>query len=1619
MRRALLLIALLAPTQAQEDPPSRGDADRANEARARYLAVRPYHEQVLEDLVAAARAQGSLSTWIRRYEGAHADGDLAAGVVLARLYAVEGRGAEALSLLEGLDGEDPRRDALVGELHLGGGDPSASLAWLERAAAALPRGEARGEVLRRLAEAQLLLDQRPAAAASLARLLEDAPQDLDLRLEVAELCARGGLREEALAQFEAAQELAGGDGELRSRVLAELGALHERELQPELALEVYDEALDLLGRGHWLEEELLDRLVDLHRRRGSLLTWRAELEGQLEAAPGDLTSLVRLTRALVATGEAQVALERLGAGARRYPADGQLARHRLELARSHGTPGQRVEVLQAALASDPRAAELRYELAEALAAGGRLEAARSHWERLLEEAGRSAEACARVALRRAAWGEAEAALELLQRARDLEPGDLARHADLARHLVAMGRPEAASEALRSAAPRFEGPRALEELAALQREVGYPARAEAPLRRARAALPGDQRLALVLAGLLLDLDRPEEGRSELRGVVESTADPGLRERAARRFVESFRTPSGLAVAAGDEAQRARSGGGRAAYLLAAALHRELGDPAGERHLLAEFLAREPADRTARERLADLLVRVGQPEAALAQLGELVGRFPRSARPWRLERSSLLAELGRLAEAAEELEAIVAEAGGGARALEEVSRAFSALGRADRAIEVLGRSLTLEGGDGLGYLRLAELCLADFRYPEALQHLRTAYRIGTGDVRADALTQLHAALRGQGRLRPELRQLTQQVEARPHDLDAALLLLDLHVLEWEYQQALEVAAAQLARRPYEVRLFRRRASIHLELGMATEAVQDLSSVRALSAEPPPGLLVELLQAHLAAGQVEEAVRVALECEEPLRAASALVEAGHSDQAAQLLDRARRRPRADPEVDRRLGDLHARLGASEPAAAAYRRFLEAGGEDPTVLRRLGDLLWERGEQAQALAVGERLLLASAVPASTRGWFEEKGLLVEWTRLRCERALAHPRDGEGIQRLVQELSETSGPGVDAVVLETLAGLTRAALVEGRVPPGRSILHWSAQLGAWEAPLLGRDPEAAQGRLARARSAVLADGPVGDVVAALHLATGGEAAGDGTALDEVEGVYGDHPLVALGLARLWERAGRPGRAAQLYARAAAALEEPRVLEGERAERERRRRIRVQALRAELPFEVRAGITGESLEGLADLCQAVAEVEAPVDARGLIEGGVLAPGPVRLLQARALATAGEPAQAEELLAQVGQHAGWVEGIRLVRVAAAAGLEVHARRWNARLFEALRGLEEEEALAPVLGRPSDLLERLLAGYRQALVGAGDVALAYDLLRDEHQVATARVLLSRSHTAARLRALYAGSLEALEPGSAAPRDEAWWGEVRRLHDTVLKLAELRDWEDDARGALAAWARVERLLPRDRSVLNMKATYAERSGDREEALAARRALVEVLDGEGALPAEAARGQWLRPWATRREPRARRSVTWVHLSNFALGPGQDPRLDHLLACLRLELELGRMGSGLETLGRVVELAHDPPASWVRNLLHMLGGYAGDGEMPERLHAFHGQLHRLAPQNLQVVEAYVKSLWDVEALEEAAEVLDRYLAGEPRISSLDRENLLAMVERTAQLRASAAEGDE
>ena len=257
------------PRSAPQDGPDRA---RQVEKFERYLASRPYHERAFDSLMEAAVATNGVPDLVARYEEAVAAGTAteAERVVLARLYARTDRTREALEVLRALEGGGAERWKLIGGLELDRGEHEAALEALDRAAAETDDPRELEDVHGRRGKAFLQLGRRDDAAAAFRAVAELRPEDFDTRLGAATELAHNALFDEALVEFEVAERLAADDAQRRCRVLREIGRMHERLDQGAEALAVYDRALSLLARGHWLRVEMEGRVLGLHRRAGTL-----------------------------------------------------------------------------------------------------------------------------------------------------------------------------------------------------------------------------------------------------------------------------------------------------------------------------------------------------------------------------------------------------------------------------------------------------------------------------------------------------------------------------------------------------------------------------------------------------------------------------------------------------------------------------------------------------------------------------------------------------------------------------------------------------------------------------------------------------------------------------------------------------------------------------------------------------------------------------------------------------------------------------------------------------------------------------------------------------------------------------------------------------------------------------------------------------------------------------------------------------------------------------------------------------------------------------------------------------------------------------------------------------
>lgn len=578
-----------------------------------------------------------------------------------------------------------------------------------------------------------------------------------------------------------------------------------------------------------------------------------------------------------------------------------------------------VAALRRAAELDPRAAEVRAELANLLARQGRYQDAVAAAQAALELDPANPEAHRVLGLVAAALADRPGAArrmglegsveewlaraaEHLERADTLDEFALDESARFALGRVYVRRRDYAKAVpllrrLVDEAPDI--PEAVLLLADAYAGTGATADARRTLERALAEEPGFLRARLQLAELNEQEGRFAEAAAEYERALQSY--PGNSEIVRRRALALLR--AGDAAGARD-AIRPLAAGGRASasdlYLLSRA-ERATGDLAAAEAAARRLVAEAPADLRGPEALADVFEQRRDYAAIVELLEPIVARAPSegaSGRPI----VPLLARLGS---------------------------SYEQLGRVDRAIAVFERIRAIAPSEPAGVLSLGQAYLAADRASEALALAEWARSEFPGDTRVVALQA--EALRRLGRL------------------DEAVAVVR--------------AAAGAAETPSLVVAL---AELYVAARRFDEAVAVLSRLR--EAHPDDeDVLFELGAVYERAGRDADAERVFRELlgRNPGHAPALnslgymLVERGRSlQEAVELIGRALDRDPGNPAYLDSLGWAYFKLNRLDLAEPPLRQAAAALARSSVVQDHLGDLLHRLGRVDEAIAAWRRAL-------------------------------------------------------------------------------------------------------------------------------------------------------------------------------------------------------------------------------------------------------------------------------------------------------------------------------------------------------------------------------------------------------------------------------------------------------------------------------------------------------------------------------------------------------------------------------------------------------------------------------------------------------------------------------------
>ena len=296
--RRTIAILLLAAALAQAEPANPKIVERYKQM----LATNPVEGVALDRLWKIALDEGTTERLIAEYQ--KADG-FASRMVLGHLLRKAGRdddAGDAFSRAAKLDAQSPQPLLALARLENERGHPRDAADWLEKAAALLPKDDARlADTLMQLGSAWLAAGDVKKAAAAWERTVALDANNLDLRRRLAGAYADNHLPEPAIRHLEFIIEHA--QPPERAAALQQIAKLHSAAGRPGEAMEALQRAVAFTAPGNWLRSELLGQIIRLAQRQHVEMELEEKWKKQVEQSPRDLGGYLQLVEFYERTGK--------------------------------------------------------------------------------------------------------------------------------------------------------------------------------------------------------------------------------------------------------------------------------------------------------------------------------------------------------------------------------------------------------------------------------------------------------------------------------------------------------------------------------------------------------------------------------------------------------------------------------------------------------------------------------------------------------------------------------------------------------------------------------------------------------------------------------------------------------------------------------------------------------------------------------------------------------------------------------------------------------------------------------------------------------------------------------------------------------------------------------------------------------------------------------------------------------------------------------------------------------------------------------------------------------------------------------------------------------------------
>ena len=172
-----------------------------------------------------------------------------------------------------------------------------------------------------LGRAYFRRDRIDEAIAAWSKIAELDPENIFSRIELADLFREQELYSQAIEQHEAVVRLKGDDPYRVCLSLREIGKIQEEMREYDAAIQNYDKALALTGRGNWLRRDLHQRIIGIYAHNGDWPGLITYYEGKLAQTPNDVKLIGLLANAYIENQQVDEGVAKYQQGLELAPTD--------------------------------------------------------------------------------------------------------------------------------------------------------------------------------------------------------------------------------------------------------------------------------------------------------------------------------------------------------------------------------------------------------------------------------------------------------------------------------------------------------------------------------------------------------------------------------------------------------------------------------------------------------------------------------------------------------------------------------------------------------------------------------------------------------------------------------------------------------------------------------------------------------------------------------------------------------------------------------------------------------------------------------------------------------------------------------------------------------------------------------------------------------------------------------------------------------------------------------------------------------------------------------------------------------------------------------------------------